>query len=58
MWPHWGRVEGKDNVPQLIGHSLFKAPQDTLGILGHKGTLLALIAYQASPQTPYSQVSP
>ena len=31
-----GRVEGV-----TAGHSVFSAPQDTTGLLGHRGTLLA-----------------
>ena len=36
MWSYQGKVEGEKNLPQLAGHSLFNAPQDTTGILGHK----------------------
>jgi len=41
MWPHQGRVERKDCLPQSTGHALFNAPQDTIGLLGHRGPLLA-----------------
>ena len=39
--PHQGRVEGEDHHPQPAGHALPNAPQDTIGLLGHKATLLA-----------------
>jgi len=41
MWPHQCRVEGEDNLPQPAGHALLNAPQDILGLPGHKGTLLS-----------------
>ncbi|NWI29449.1 DIA1 protein, partial [Sula dactylatra] len=41
MWPYWGGIEGEDNLPQPAGHTLFNAPQDTVDLLGHEGTLLA-----------------
>ncbi|XP_052556631.1 uncharacterized protein LOC128089357 isoform X2 [Tympanuchus pallidicinctus] len=41
MRSHQGRVEGEDHLPQPAGHALFNAPQDAIGPLGHKGTLLA-----------------
>jgi len=41
MWPHQGREEGEDHLPQPVGHTLCNAPQDGIGLLGHKGTLLA-----------------
>jgi len=41
MWPHQGRVEEEDHLPRPAGHTLFNAPQDTIGLRGHKGTLLA-----------------
>ena len=40
MWPHQGRSEGEDHLLLSAGHALFNAPQDTIGLLGHKGTLL------------------
>ena len=42
MGPYQDRVEGEDHLPQLAGHSLFNASKDTIGHLGHEGTLLAL----------------
>ena len=33
MWPHQGRVEGEDNLPQPAGHSFdvhFDEPQDII----------------------------
>ncbi|NXV14564.1 CAHM6 protein, partial [Cepphus grylle] len=41
MWPHQGRVEGEDDLPPPACHALLDAPQDAIGLLGHKGTLLA-----------------
>lgn len=40
MWPHQGRVEGKDHLPGPPGHALFHEPQDTIGLRDHKGTPL------------------
>jgi len=62
MWPHQGRVEGEDHLP---GHILFNTPQDTIGLLGHKGTLLAhdrLTVHQDTQvllhRVPFQQISP
>ncbi|PKU40437.1 sterol regulatory element-binding protein cleavage-activating hypothetical protein [Limosa lapponica baueri] len=41
MGPHQGRAEGQDDLPPPAGHTLPDAPQDAIGLLGHKGTLLA-----------------
>jgi len=41
MWLPQGRVEGEDHLPCPAGHALFNIPQDTIGLLGHRGTLLA-----------------
>lgn len=41
MWPHQGRVEWEDHLAQPASHARFNAPQDTTGLLGHKGILLA-----------------
>ncbi|PKU35805.1 hypothetical protein llap_13892 [Limosa lapponica baueri] len=41
MQPHQGRVEGHDYLPRPVGHTLPDAPQDAIGLPGHKGTLLA-----------------
>ena len=41
MGPHQGRVEGKENLPQPVGHTPLDAPQDAIGLLGNQGTLLA-----------------
>ncbi|PKU46836.1 hypothetical protein llap_2809 [Limosa lapponica baueri] len=41
MRPHQGRVEGEDDLPRPAGHTLLDSPQDAIGLLGHKGTLLA-----------------
>ncbi|PKU42718.1 hypothetical protein llap_6967 [Limosa lapponica baueri] len=41
MGLHQGRVEGEDNLTRPAGHTLPDAPQDVIGLLGHKGTLLA-----------------
>ena len=32
---------GEGNLPHAVGHALFNAPQDTIGLLRHKSTLLA-----------------
>ena len=34
-------VEGEDHLPQTAGNAVPNAPQDTVGLLGHKSTLLA-----------------
>ena len=41
MWPQQNRAEGEDHLPQSAGHVLFNAPQDTVGLLGYKSTLMA-----------------
>ena len=41
MGPHWGRVEGKENLPRPAGHTPLDAPQDSINLLGSQGTLLA-----------------
>ena len=41
MWPHLGRIEGEDHLLQYAAHALFNAPQVTIGLLGHKGILMA-----------------
>ena len=41
MGPHWGRVEGQENLPRPAGHTPLDAPQDPIGLLGSQGTLLA-----------------
>jgi len=41
MWPHQGRVDGKDHLPRPACHTLYNAPQDPIGLFGHRGTLLA-----------------
>lgn len=41
MGLHEGSVHGKENLPQSAVHTLPEAPQDTTGLLGCKGTLLA-----------------
>jgi len=58
-------VEGEENLPRPAGHSLLKASQDPIGLLGNKGTLLArgsLVIHQDT-QVPlcraaFQQVSP
>jgi len=37
-WPHQGRAERENNH---TGYALLNAPQDSIGLLGHKGTQLA-----------------
>ena len=41
MRPHQGSVEGKENLPRPAGHTPPNASQDTIGLLGSQGTLLA-----------------
>ncbi|PKU36140.1 hypothetical protein llap_13557 [Limosa lapponica baueri] len=41
MGPHQGSVKGQDNLSRPAGHILPDTPQDAIGLLGHKGTLLA-----------------
>jgi len=38
MWPCQGRVEGEDRLPWPAGHTLFNAPQNSIGLLHHQGT--------------------
>ena len=40
MWPFQSRAEGED-IPRPAAHALCNAPQDTVGLAGHEGTLLA-----------------
>jgi len=65
MWPHQDRFQGEDHLPQPSGHALFNARQDTVGFLGHKGTMLARglpVVYQDTQfllcRAPFQQVSP
>jgi len=41
MGPHQGTVEGEENLPRPTGHTPLNAPQETIGLLGSQGTLLA-----------------
>ena len=41
MQSHQATVEREARLPRPAGHALFNAPQDTTGLLGRKGTLLA-----------------
>ncbi|KAK4824898.1 hypothetical protein QYF61_021138 [Mycteria americana] len=41
--PHQCRVQGHDHFPTPAGHTIFETSQDTIGFLGHLGTLLAHI---------------
>ena len=41
MGPPQGRTEGEENLPQPAGHTPLHAPQETTGLLGSQGTLLA-----------------
>jgi len=41
MSPHQGRVKGKNHFLHPTDHTLSNASQDTIGLLGLKGTLLA-----------------
>jgi len=36
-----GQSRSEDHFPQPVGHALSNTLQDTIGLLGHKGTLLA-----------------
>ncbi|KAK4831267.1 hypothetical protein QYF61_016737 [Mycteria americana] len=38
--PHQCRVQGHDHFPSSAGHAIFDTSQDTIGFLGHLGTLL------------------
>ena len=40
---HQHRVEGQNHLPQSAGHTSFDAAQDTVSLLGCKGTLLAYV---------------
>ncbi|KAK4833077.1 hypothetical protein QYF61_027739 [Mycteria americana] len=41
--PHQCRVQGHDHFPSPAGHTISDTSQDTIGLLGHLGTLLAHI---------------
>jgi len=43
QYPRWGltSAEGEENLPRPSGHVPLNAPQDTIGLLGNQGTLLA-----------------
>jgi len=41
MWPLPGRVNGEDHLPRPAAQVVFGERQDTTGLLGHRGTLLA-----------------
>lgn len=44
-----GWVEGEDNLPPPAVSAILNSAQSTIGIIGHKGTLLAhgqLVVYQ------------
>lgn len=41
MRPHEDRVKEEDHLCQPAGHTLLKTRQDTAGLLGNGGTLLA-----------------
>jgi len=41
LWPHQDWVEGKEDLPQPAGNALCDVPLDPIGLLDHKGTLLA-----------------
>ncbi|KAK4811654.1 hypothetical protein QYF61_022747 [Mycteria americana] len=41
--PHQCQVQGDDHFPSPAGHAIFDTSQDTIGFLGHLGTLLAHI---------------
>ena len=65
MRSHRGRVEGEENFSQPINHPSSNTLQDTVGCLGHKGTVLAHghPAVHQDPQVPFpyaalQQVSP
>lgn len=51
MWPQQARSEGKDHLSQSASLALPDAPQDTIGLLDLKGTLLA---HDLSTRTPMS----
>jgi len=40
MGPHYGSVEGKENLPGPAGHTLLDASQEPISFLGSQGTLL------------------
>ena len=43
MWPHHGTAEGEDHLLWPAGHTLYNAPQDITGVLGHKNTVGSLL---------------
>jgi len=56
MWPPRGGVQGEDPIPQPSGHIPFNAPQDTIGLLGHQGTLLSHSQPVVLHRAPLQQV--
>ena len=43
MGPHKGRVEGDNYLPFPVGHHSIDSAQDSIGLLGCKHILLALV---------------
>jgi len=41
VWPHQCRVQGHDHLPTPAGHTIPDTSQDSVGLLGHLGRLLA-----------------
>jgi len=45
VWPHQGRVHGKDHFPSPAGLTVSDTSQDAIGLLGYLGTLSAHIQF-------------
>ncbi|KAK4810824.1 hypothetical protein QYF61_008796 [Mycteria americana] len=48
--PHQCRVQGHNHFPSPAGHTIFDTSQDSIGFLGHLGTLLAHIQAAVNQQ--------
>jgi len=55
MWSHQDRVEQEESLSQFTNHTPSNTPQDAIGFLGHKGTVLAHgnPAVHQDPQVPF-----
>jgi len=57
--PHQCRVQGHDHLPPPAGHIIPDISQDTVGLLGHLGTLLAHVqlAVDQHPKVLFCQTA-
>jgi len=60
MGPQWGRAEGEETLPRPAAHTPLNASQETTGLLGSQGTLLAhnfSLPQLRTPGSPQARVS-